>query len=245
MEMGEQGSASFRMVTQSRSNLRCKYTPLYPGGGPHNRATTYEAKTSRKLREGCIRVPHTVLDKRTLRPIRPEAPGSGSPGAEKRAATAAANAGGSQSMTAAAAGGTAGGGRGNGSEVVGGGSRRRNNDDDAASGRGNARAAATSAVVADTLDPAVAEAIQQGISDLTDMAPCHQFAEQALNILRYLGHCRRDSRRPSLEREGEKHRCHRHYRRVGVSDIVARSWPARRRERPLPAAPPARLRRGG
>ena len=33
---------------------------------------------------------------------------------------------------------------------------------------------------------AVAESITQGISDLTEMAPCHQFAEQALNILRYL-----------------------------------------------------------
>ncbi|KAF5678484.1 NirA-like nitrate assimilation regulatory protein [Fusarium heterosporum] len=36
------------------------------------------------------------------------------------------------------------------------------------------------------VDPRVAEAITQGISDLTEMAPCHQFAEQALNILRYL-----------------------------------------------------------
>ncbi|KAM0340761.1 hypothetical protein ACHAPU_010352 [Fusarium lateritium] len=36
------------------------------------------------------------------------------------------------------------------------------------------------------VDPRVAETIIQGISDLTEMAPCHQFAEQALNILRYL-----------------------------------------------------------
>jgi hypothetical protein len=36
------------------------------------------------------------------------------------------------------------------------------------------------------LDPRVSEAISQGIADLTEMAPCHQFAEQALNILRYL-----------------------------------------------------------
>ncbi|KAF4962006.1 hypothetical protein FSARC_9883 [Fusarium sarcochroum] len=36
------------------------------------------------------------------------------------------------------------------------------------------------------IDPRVAESISQGISDLTEMAPCHQFAEQALNILRYL-----------------------------------------------------------
>lgn len=36
------------------------------------------------------------------------------------------------------------------------------------------------------IDPRVSEAIAQGIADLTEMAPCHQFAEQALNILRYL-----------------------------------------------------------
>lgn len=36
------------------------------------------------------------------------------------------------------------------------------------------------------LDPHVAEAINLGIADLTEMAPCHHFAEQALNILRYL-----------------------------------------------------------
>lgn len=36
------------------------------------------------------------------------------------------------------------------------------------------------------VDPRVADSITQGISDLTEMAPCHQFAEQALNILRYL-----------------------------------------------------------
>lgn len=32
----------------------------------------------------------------------------------------------------------------------------------------------------------VSAAINQGIADLTEMAPCHHFAEQALNILRYL-----------------------------------------------------------
>ncbi|CAM1501537.1 Fc.00g035210.m01.CDS01 [Cosmosporella sp. VM-42] len=36
------------------------------------------------------------------------------------------------------------------------------------------------------IDPHVTEAITQGIADLTEMAPCHHFAEQALNILRYL-----------------------------------------------------------
>lgn len=36
------------------------------------------------------------------------------------------------------------------------------------------------------IDLHVAEAINQGIADLTEMAPCHQFAEQALNILLHL-----------------------------------------------------------
>ena len=36
------------------------------------------------------------------------------------------------------------------------------------------------------LDPRIKESLSQGISDLAEMAPCHQFAEQALNILRYL-----------------------------------------------------------
>jgi hypothetical protein len=36
------------------------------------------------------------------------------------------------------------------------------------------------------MDPHVSESLTQGISDLAEMAPCHHFAEQALNILRYL-----------------------------------------------------------
>jgi hypothetical protein len=35
-------------------------------------------------------------------------------------------------------------------------------------------------------NPRVYEAITRGIADLTEMAPCHHFAEQALNILRFL-----------------------------------------------------------
>lgn len=35
-------------------------------------------------------------------------------------------------------------------------------------------------------NPRVSAALRQGIADLTEMAPCHNFAEQALNILRYL-----------------------------------------------------------
>ncbi|POR36001.1 Nitrogen assimilation transcription factor nit-4, partial [Tolypocladium paradoxum] len=35
-------------------------------------------------------------------------------------------------------------------------------------------------------DPHVSEALKQGIADLAEMVPCHRFAEQALNILRYL-----------------------------------------------------------
>lgn len=36
------------------------------------------------------------------------------------------------------------------------------------------------------VDQRVTQSINQGIADLTEMAPCHHFAEQALNILRYL-----------------------------------------------------------
>lgn len=36
------------------------------------------------------------------------------------------------------------------------------------------------------LTPRAVDAINQGIADLTEMAPCHHFAEQALHILRYL-----------------------------------------------------------
>lgn len=37
-----------------------------------------------------------------------------------------------------------------------------------------------------TADPQVSKALCQGIADLTEMVPCHHFAEQALSILRYL-----------------------------------------------------------
>ncbi|KAH0592063.1 hypothetical protein MHUMG1_10196 [Metarhizium humberi] len=36
------------------------------------------------------------------------------------------------------------------------------------------------------VDSRVSEVLKRGIADLTEMAPCHHFAEQALNILRYL-----------------------------------------------------------
>lgn len=36
------------------------------------------------------------------------------------------------------------------------------------------------------LPPQVSETLSRGIADLTEMTPCHHFAEQALNILRYL-----------------------------------------------------------
>ncbi|OLN94080.1 Nitrogen assimilation transcription factor nit-4-like protein 8 [Colletotrichum chlorophyti] len=45
----------------------------------------------------------------------------------------------------------------------------------------NAEAGASS-----SYPPRSVEAIKQGIRDLEEMAPCHHFAEQALNILRYL-----------------------------------------------------------
>lgn len=40
--------------------------------------------------------------------------------------------------------------------------------------------------IAAKLSPRVAEAINQGISHLSEMAPCHHFAHQALNILQFL-----------------------------------------------------------
>ncbi|KAK4156801.1 fungal-specific transcription factor domain-containing protein [Chaetomidium leptoderma] len=36
------------------------------------------------------------------------------------------------------------------------------------------------------LDPHISDVLGRGIADLTEMAPCHHFAEQALNILRFL-----------------------------------------------------------
>ncbi|EGX89057.1 C6 transcription factor (NirA), putative [Cordyceps militaris CM01] len=36
------------------------------------------------------------------------------------------------------------------------------------------------------MNPRVSDSLAQGIADLAEMAPCHHFAEQALNILRYL-----------------------------------------------------------
>ncbi|KAK4168745.1 fungal-specific transcription factor domain-containing protein [Cladorrhinum sp. PSN259] len=36
------------------------------------------------------------------------------------------------------------------------------------------------------VNPKLTDAISRGIADLTEMAPCHHFAEQALNILKYL-----------------------------------------------------------
>ncbi|KAK0737414.1 fungal-specific transcription factor domain-containing protein [Apiosordaria backusii] len=40
--------------------------------------------------------------------------------------------------------------------------------------------------IAAQIDPRIADALSRGIADLTEMAPCHHFAEQALNILRFL-----------------------------------------------------------
>lgn len=48
------------------------------------------------------------------------------------------------------------------------------------------KAGSEKVVTVDKIDPHVSEALNQGIADLTEMAPCHHFAEQALNILRYL-----------------------------------------------------------
>ncbi|KAI6780511.1 putative nitrate assimilation regulatory protein nirA [Emericellopsis cladophorae] len=54
------------------------------------------------------------------------------------------------------------------------------------SNRSNASDEVSKMAEAAKLDSRVAEALKQGISDLAEMAPCHHFAEQALNILRYL-----------------------------------------------------------
>ncbi|KAI0105389.1 fungal-specific transcription factor domain-containing protein [Hypoxylon sp. NC0597] len=43
-----------------------------------------------------------------------------------------------------------------------------------------------SSTITAKLSPRVAEALNQGIAHLTEMAPCHHFAHQALNILQYL-----------------------------------------------------------
>lgn len=48
------------------------------------------------------------------------------------------------------------------------------------------RPSLTSGAPSSKTDPRVFKAIRQGIADLTEMAPCHHFAQQALNILRYL-----------------------------------------------------------
>lgn len=37
-----------------------------------------------------------------------------------------------------------------------------------------------------SIDLHVAQAIKQGVEDLKDMAPCHHFAEQAINVLQYM-----------------------------------------------------------
>lgn len=52
--------------------------------------------------------------------------------------------------------------------------------------RGNADGSNTMTPATAKLGEKVTKSINQGIEDLTEMAPCHHFAEQALNILRYL-----------------------------------------------------------
>ncbi|KAI0010783.1 fungal-specific transcription factor domain-containing protein [Xylariaceae sp. FL0662B] len=52
--------------------------------------------------------------------------------------------------------------------------------------RGELEPTSPSIVTTAKLTPKVAEALKQGIADLAEMAPCHYFADQALNILRYL-----------------------------------------------------------
>ncbi|KAK4231468.1 nitrogen assimilation transcription factor nit-4 [Podospora fimiseda] len=54
------------------------------------------------------------------------------------------------------------------------------------SGPNSASTASSTPAAQGEIDPNVTDAISRGIADLTEMAPCHHFAEQALNILKYL-----------------------------------------------------------
>ena len=67
-----------------------------------------------------------------------------------------------------------------------GGTSSPSSKDNEADGPGKGSAQQQQTISPVKLDPHVTESISRGIADLTEMAPCHQFAEQALNILRYL-----------------------------------------------------------
>ncbi|RYO79962.1 hypothetical protein DL766_010140 [Monosporascus sp. MC13-8B] len=56
----------------------------------------------------------------------------------------------------------------------------------ASSGANQPETTSPSSTTASKLNARAAEALNQGIADLAEMAPCHHFAKQALSILRYL-----------------------------------------------------------
>ncbi|GAW23233.1 hypothetical protein ANO14919_127850 [Xylariales sp. No.14919] len=95
------------------------------------------------------------------------------------------------------------------------------------------------------LSPKVASAIKQGIADLAEMAPCHHFAEQALNILRFLARkWNIDVDVPHQEAQEEVDKLVRpstnslnfFVPNVSVEDFRS-SWPERRQQRPAPRPP--------
>jgi len=64
--------------------------------------------------------------------------------------------------------------------------KQKNTTSSTTTGNGQSSNSSTLGSSAAKLDPKAADAIKQGIADLAEMAPCHHFAEQALNILRFL-----------------------------------------------------------
>ncbi|KAI0111173.1 fungal-specific transcription factor domain-containing protein [Nemania sp. FL0031] len=95
------------------------------------------------------------------------------------------------------------------------------------------------------LSPKVTAAIKQGIADLAEMAPCHHFAEQALNILRFLAKkWNIDVDVPHKAVQEEVDRLIRSSTNslnffvpdVSTKDFIS-SWPERKRQR-APSSPP-------
>ncbi|RYP71316.1 hypothetical protein DL771_004893 [Monosporascus sp. 5C6A] len=66
------------------------------------------------------------------------------------------------------------------------GGRARHGDAEMSSGTNEPETPSSSSTTASKLSTRAAEALNQGIADLAEMAPCHHFAKQALSILRYL-----------------------------------------------------------
>ncbi|KAJ8121381.1 hypothetical protein O1611_g10119 [Lasiodiplodia mahajangana] len=95
------------------------------------------------------------------------------------------------------------------------------------------------------LSPKVTAAIKQGIADLAEMAPCHHFAEQALNILRFLAkkwNIDVDVPHKTAQEEVDKlirsstNSLNFFVPDVSTKDFIS-SWPERKRQR-APSSPP-------